>query len=137
MRRTILIPAIAAFAALLTGCGSMHSGTTAPATRSAKLEIVIRPGLIANAQLHRYRLTCQPAGGNLPDPAAACAALARRPRLLDPLPNCSKVIPDTGSKMVTGSFAGRHVVLTFACPRGGVRWGKLALALGLMRPASG
>lgn len=98
---------------------------------------MIQPGFVANAHTQRYRLTCNPSGGSLPHAAAACAALARDPHLLDPLPGCSKVLPDTGSRTITGSFAGKAVHLRFSCPAGTRRWGRLAPLLGLAQKGFG
>jgi hypothetical protein len=136
MRRLIPIIPIACLAA---ACGAASHGSSPPpqSTPKASLAVVIQPGLIANAHTQHYRLTCSPAGGNLPHPAAACAALAESPHLLDPLPGCDKVIPDTGSKTITGSFAGRAVHLRFSCPAGTRRWGRLAPVLGLAQKAFG
>lgn len=112
------------------GCGgSSQAGSSTGAP--AELQIVIVPGLIANAHTQHYRLSCAPAAGTLPHPATACAALARNPHLLDPLRNCNKMMPDTGSRSITGSFAGRKVDMHFACALGATRWGRLARALGL------
>jgi hypothetical protein len=131
---------VTALTAGAAACGSGRSaGSTAAArTPTARLEIVISPGLVANPEVRRYRLTCRPAGGTVPHPAAACAALARSPQLLDPLPPvCHKIVPDAGSRSITGQFEGRRVGLGFMCPDGGRRWGRLAVALGLMSPSSG
>jgi len=135
MRRFACISTLVLITALAAACGS---GTSAgslgpPPGPSARLEIVISPGLVANVRVRRYSLTCRPVGGTVPHPAAACAALARDPHLLDPLPpECHKIVPDAGSRSVTGQFAGRRVGLGFMCPNGGRRWGRLAVALGLV-----
>jgi hypothetical protein len=140
MRRFTCISTVALLAAAAAACGSGMSGgsNTAPSMPSARLEIVISPGLVASPEVRRHKLTCQPAGGTVPHPAAACAALARNPHLLDPLPpECHKIVPDAGSRSITGQFEGRRVGLGFMCPNGGRRWGSLAVALGLVSPASG
>jgi Subtilisin inhibitor-like len=140
MRRFTSIPAVALLTAIAAACGSINSAGSAGAVRtpSARLEIVISPGLVAFAEVRRYRLTCRPAGGTLPHPASACAALAGNPDLLDPLPpECHKIVSDAGSRSVTGQFEGQRIGLGFMCPNGGRRWGRLAVALGLVSPASG
>jgi hypothetical protein len=138
MRRHIPLAAAAVAALAATGCGgASHTQSTTPQLRSTSLDIVLRPGLIANAHTQRYRLTCQPAGGSVPHPAAACAALARQPQLLEPLPNCRNAIPDAGSRSVSGVFGGRRVSLTFSCTRGGPRWARLSRALGLPTGVTG
>ena len=137
MRAPWLILTAACLAAASACGGSDHATLPSSSPPSARLEIVIQPGFVANAHTQRYRLTCNPSGGSLPHAAAACAALARDPHLLDPLPGCSKVIPDTGSRTITGSFAGKAVDLRFSCPAGTRRWGRLASLLGLTQKGFG
>ena len=137
MRTPWLILTAACLATASACGGTADTAPSGPTPPRAALEIVIQPGLIANAHTLRYRLTCSPAGGSLPHPAAACAALAHSPALLAPRPGCSKMIPDPGSRTITGSFAGKAVRLRFSCPAGTRRWGRLAPVLGLAQKAFG
>jgi hypothetical protein len=138
--RTLIPAALAAVALAGTACGGGQTASSSGgggAGASASLRIVARSGFTAIPYVHRWRLTCNPDGGNLPHPASACAALARQPHLLDPLPHCAKAIPDIGSIRMTGVYAGRPVDLSFSCPQGGLRWDKLAAALRLSMPKPG
>jgi len=137
MRLRWVIPTIPCLLAAAACGGMADTAPSGPSPPSARLEIVIQPGFVANAHTQRYRLTCNPSGGSLPHAAAACAVLARDPHLLDPLPACSKVLPDTGSRTITGSFAGKAVHLRFSCPAGTRRWGRLASLLGLTQKGFG
>jgi hypothetical protein len=58
---------------LVAGCGHAQ-----PASRT-QLTVVALNGWVGRAVFH---LSCQPAGGDVPSPAAACAALARQPQLI-------------------------------------------------------
>ena len=60
--------------ALSAGCG----GRAQPASRT-QLTVVALNEWVGRAVFH---LDCQPAGGDVPHPAAACAAIARQPRLI-------------------------------------------------------
>jgi hypothetical protein len=68
-------PALLALLAIVPLVGCSH-GEASPATQLT-LEAL-------NPSVGRavFRLECEPAGGDLPDPAAACAALAKVPRLI-------------------------------------------------------
>jgi hypothetical protein len=76
-----------------------------------------------------YTLTCDPAGGTVSDPAAACARLMRGTSLFGPLPvhvACPMIMIDAGSATVTGTYLGRLVHETIV--DGGCdisRWAKL------------
>src|SRR5438093_1468233 len=60
----------------LAGCGSSQLGDSAPQT-----ELTMRA---VNTSVGRsvFHLDCEPPGGDLPDPAGACAALSRAPELV-------------------------------------------------------
>jgi hypothetical protein len=127
----LLLVAIAA-----TACGgSAGSGSGASTPSSvppSSLRIEIQPGFIANAKATSYTLTCNPAGGTVPHPAAACSALAADPTLLAPGAPCGAGMPDVGSKAVTGTWQGRRVALQYrGCEGDGPRWVKMAAALGI------
>ncbi|SRR6266508_2505042 len=60
----------------------------------------------------RWTLRCGPAGGTHPHPAAACAALARHPEALKPVPPqavCSLVYGGPQVARVRGRYRGRAV----------------------------
>jgi hypothetical protein len=67
----------------------------------------------------RYTLRCDPAGGTLPDPAAACARIASSPgvaALLAPPSGdevCTQIYGGPDRALVRGTLAGRPVDLAF------------------------
>jgi len=64
-----LIPAVA-------GCGGSQLGDTAPETRLTMRAVNTSVGRSV------FHLDCEPPGGDLPDPAGACAALLIKPELV-------------------------------------------------------
>jgi len=96
-RRTVVIASLAA--ALIAGLAggiaalaaagekSMRQPAAAAAgeTSKATLAIAIAEGDVVAGPVS-YTLTCAPAGGSLPHPARACAAIARHPSMLVPQP---------------------------------------------------
>lgn len=71
---------LTALSVALLGCGGADDTTTgttsgddAGATASTELTITVDPG--SGGDVATYALTCEPAGGDHPDPDAACAAL--------------------------------------------------------------
>jgi hypothetical protein len=118
---------LAMLAALAVGCFGGESGTTtsrptlAAASGTLRVAVTLRravtptqivpAGATSVARRRHYSLTCGPAGGTMPTPTAACAALDdlathhRRPRF------CSIIQPQGGGALstasITGTFAGR------------------------------
>jgi Subtilisin inhibitor-like len=134
--RTSLALSLAATLALTAGCGGRSGvASSGPSATPAALTVTIQPGFVAHRKPHTYRLTCAPVGGTLPDPAAACLALARHPSLLRPVSRCRRVLPDIGRVQVRGMVGGRPVSMVFACPETLLRWRVLATALRV--PAAG
>jgi subtilisin inhibitor-like len=133
--RILLVVTIATAVAAAACGGTSSGGSSAPAATPAALTVTIQPGFVAHAHARTFRLTCAPAGGTLPHPAAACLALTRRPGLLEPFRRCPRVMPDLGRVQVAGVAGGRRVSLVFGCPQTVSRWRALAAALGV--PAGG
>ena len=124
-----LLTAVVCLATLAAGCGS--KGTAASSAPSdIRLTITIAPGFIANAHVTRYRLTCTPPAGTVPDASRACRALEADAGLLAAIP--CPLTPDTGSELVRGTANGARVDLRLsgssACAN---RWQRLANALGI------
>ncbi|MGH3304039.1 MAG: SSI family serine proteinase inhibitor [Streptosporangiaceae bacterium] len=65
-----------------------------------------------NAAPAHYTLRCEPAGGTVPDPAAACAQLLADPDLLAPRPApamCPMILATSAHAVVDGTYLGRQV----------------------------
>ncbi len=122
--RAVLLLALLALA-LAAGCGGSSSAGneptaprstgTAPATA---LRITVWPrGRIAPAPARRYELRCEPAGGSLPRPAMACAALAARRSALRPVsPDmaCTQLYGGPQEALVRGAVRGDPIRARFS-----------------------
>jgi hypothetical protein len=135
----ILLVVTTATALAAAACGGASGGGAPPPASAvpAALTVTIQPGFVAHAHARSFRLTCAPAGGTLPHPAAACRALTRRPGLLEPFRRCPRVMPDVGRVQVSGVAGGRRVSLVFGCPQTFARWRMLAAALGVPGAGNG
>jgi Subtilisin inhibitor-like len=128
--RILLALSLATTLAVAAGCGGRSgAASSGPPATPAALTVTIQPGFVAHRRPRTFRLTCAPVGGTLPDPAAACRALARHPGLVAPLRRCARVLPDVGRVEVRGTVGGRPVAMVFACPGTQARWRLLARAL--------
>jgi hypothetical protein len=97
---------------------------------ATNLQIVVTPGFLKGASVHRYRLTCDPPGGTVPDPASACQALQTNPGLLAHQRRCA--MPDVGNARAIGEFRGGRVDAWFGmCGADQAPWQRLATALGI------
>jgi hypothetical protein len=89
------------------GQGVTEPSTTAPAT---VLTIVVDDGSGGQRTVH---LTCEPAGGDHPDPAAACAVLERAgAEQLPPVPKdrmCTQIYGGAQTARITGTWRGKAV----------------------------
>jgi hypothetical protein len=101
-----------------------------PATaRAAKISLEVSFSGSATTAAAHYKLRCDPAGGTVADPAAACAKLMRGISLFGPLPAhvaCPMIMANAGRATVTGTYLGRPVHETLV--DGGcdlIRWAKL------------
>jgi hypothetical protein len=84
-------------------------------------------------------LRCDPDGGTVPDPAAACAQLFADPSLLEPQPvghvvACPMILASSGRAVVDGTYLGRHVDETIV--DGGCDLQRWAELLRIFRPTS-
>ena len=140
--------AAGACALLAAACGSTAApGSGAPAnggsspsspaasssgpttTAAAKISLDVSFSGSPTTPAAHYTLRCEPAGGTVANPAAACARLMRGASLFGPLPAhvaCPMIMADAGRAIVTGSYLGRPVHETIV--DGGCdvsRWAKL------------
>lgn len=81
-----------------------------PAAGTTDLTIVINNGAGGTTT---YRLTCNPAGGDHPEPPTACRILAERgERALAPVPpgmQCAQVYGGPQTARITGTWQGRRI----------------------------
>jgi hypothetical protein len=99
-------PVVAALVALTLGAA------TAAAAGPTRLAIAVYAKGVAARQAKRYRLTCTPAAGTVPDPARACRVLARLTNPFAPVPKdeiCTQIALGPQEAIVSGTVAGAHV----------------------------
>ena len=111
---------IALAGTLLMACGPSEApvatpaATTADAPSATTLTITVDPG--GGEDVQQYSLTCDPSGGDHPDPDGACSALAdaadAEPNPLDPVPAdvaCTEIYGGDQTAVVEGTLAGEPV----------------------------
>lgn len=133
-------------ALLLSGCGTTRAGSgsgdasggtnpTGPATSASpsaaasELKVTVRAD--ANAAPTTWTLRCDPPGGDHPDPAAACAAIAKAIHPFAPTAKgvmCTQIYGGPQTATVAGSWNGEPVNASYrrtdGCEVG--RWKQLA-----------
>ena len=120
-----VVPRMVAAAALLfaAGCGGAGTGgdvTTEPGAGSddrgaTELTIVVRQGPGGGEQT--YSLACDPAGGDHPDPEAACRLLSELEDPFAPVPPdamCTEIYGGPQTATVTGTLRGEPVDAEFS-----------------------
>ncbi len=95
------------------------SGSPSPESSTTDLTIVVDSG---RGTTTSWRLTCDPPGGDHPDPAAACAALsAHGERALPPVAKdraCTQVYGGPQTATITGTWRGQPVHSRFSLTDG-------------------
>jgi hypothetical protein len=132
--RSRVLVALVALAAL-SACGSESSdgggGSDGDAPSSAKtsLTIDVTPG--EGADTKTFKLTCDPAGGDHPQPQQACDAIAEAgASVFEPVSSdtvCTSVFGGPQKATVTGTYEGKDVDASFSRDNGCEidRWEKL------------
>ena len=134
MRRFAVLAVVPLLA--LSACGSDVSsdgaadprGDSSPAAGTS-LEIVVTAA--EGAEPATYELTCDPAGGDHPQPAQACAAIvAAGVKVFDPVPSdqmCTMIYGGPQTATVKGTYEGTEVDASFSRQDGCEidRWEKL------------
>ncbi len=117
------------------GTSEPTASSSGPVTAAAaKTSLSVTISATATSPAAHYTLRCDPAGGTVRDPAAACARLLAGPSLFGPLPAhvaCPAIMANAGRATVTGTFLGAPVHETIVA--GGCdisRWAKLKQVLG-------
>jgi len=121
-RRALRAGISVAFLLAASGCfGSSGSGATA-------LNVAFGPD-DGSRGLVLFHLRCDPPGGSIPSPAAACARITSRPQLVTPPPSNVTCSPGIGqwAVTITGSYRSQAVRQHFgACDNQMFAWMKLA-----------
>jgi hypothetical protein len=138
-----------AVAVSLTACGSEQakgapsktpSGAVAsPSPAQSVTDLTVNVQASATSRAKTWTLTCDPAGGDHPNPAAACAALAKAPRPFTPVPKdqqCTMIYGGPEQATVTGTWKGKPVNAKFNRKNGCelARWTALDPVLGKLPP---
>jgi hypothetical protein len=125
-KRTLRV--LASVGAVLALGSLPASGLARPPATELTIRVWNRPVPAPPARI--YRLACAPAGGTLPHPARACAALAAAPKLLAPPRSCRAV--DVVRATVTGTLRRAPLRRTYlGCPSELAAWRALAARLGI------
>ena len=123
MRSALRRAAAAFLLCVVAGCGTGTGGdvTTDPAPdgtttgEDTRLTVVVTASPDSAEQT--YTLVCDPAGGDHPDPAAACRALIRVKDPFAPVPPdtmCTEIYGGPQTATVTGTFRGEPVDAEFS-----------------------
>jgi hypothetical protein len=136
---------LSAVVALTAACGSQgsagHAASRGSAAAKPTSSLVISVAATRGATPRRWTLTCGPhaAGGTLPHPAAACAALASVKGPFAPVPHglmCSMIDSGPQSASIRGTWDGQPVATWYSrqdsC--GAARWTKIWKVLGQVNP---
>ena len=111
--------AVAVLAAALVGCGSDSSAGTGGDTR---LTVTYWPDGPQGGTKRTWTLRCDPVGGSLPRPAAACRKLAADPAAVaEPVPPstvCAQIYGGPQTARVTGRVDGELVSTAFSRTNG-------------------
>jgi hypothetical protein len=125
--RALLLIALASTALLACGTDEAPPATTGPeptatttgSPAATSLTITVEPG--ASAATQTYTLTCDPSGGEHPDPDNACAALedagAAEVNPLDPVAPelaCTEIYGGEQTAVVEGTVAGEPIRAEFS-----------------------
>jgi hypothetical protein len=132
----LLAAACGSTAAPGTGAPDAGSGGSTAATPAASARISLDVDFAGSptTRPEHYILRCEPAGGSVADPAAACAKLLKDADIFGPLPAhvlCPMIMADAGRATVTGTYFGRHVhesLVDGGCDL--ARWAKLRQVFG-------
>jgi hypothetical protein len=100
-------------AAAPSSSGGSQSSTSSHTTSAAKISLSVSFSGSTSIAPEHYILRCEPAGGTVSDPAAACAKLMKRgASLFGPMPTqiaCPMIMASARRITVTGRYLGRPV----------------------------
>ncbi len=132
-----------AVAVLAAGCGSGSSSGSvtprdAPTSTAAATALTVK---VTDGTTTTSTLTCDPAGGDLPGAAAACAALEKNgAKFLPPTSKdlvCTMIFGGDQTAVITGTWKGKAVNAGFSRQNGCeiARWDALVPLLPKLAPA--
>ena len=100
------------------GCGSVAGDSPEPRARGTQLEITVWPKGQGKSDPLTTTLSCNPAGGDVADPDAACTAIAAKgASLFEPTPaglSCTELYGGPQEARVIGSVSGQAVDARFS-----------------------
>jgi len=128
----------------VTACGGATDdvGDSVAADGATSLTIELWPAGEGQGDVVEATLTCDPVGGDLPDPAAACAALAGAGRAalapVDPGSPCTMIFGGPEQARITGTLDGAPVDARLERANGCEidRWDRLVAVLPAYEPES-
>lgn len=101
---------------VLSGCGAQQAGSPSPTPAASstgagdQLTIAVRDG---SGPTTTWRLTCNPPGGDHPDPGTACRVLQEKAaQALPPVPKgrmCTQIYGGPQTATITGTWLGKPV----------------------------
>jgi len=114
----------------LTAC-SGDDDTVAQTEPATRLEVQV--SAMEGADPQRWTLTCEPVGGDHPDPGTACADLAREGMPFAPLSGdvCTEIYGGPQTAVVRGTYKGQPVSLELSRTDGCriAQWDRLGAVL--------
>lgn len=134
MRAPVLLLVVGGL--LLAGCGGTSEQVAAPAPSAAAgetaLVVSFRPDAGVAASV--TTLTCEPPGGDHPDPPTACADLAAELEPFAPIPGdslCTELYGGSQQATVRGTYRGQEVALDLSRTDGctTAQWDRLGALL--------
>ncbi len=146
-RPAALLAAVVAPLVLAAGCGTDDGGDmsgepSGPATRAGTTELIIVVRSGRGSEERRFSLVCDPAGGDHPDPEAACRLLDELDDPFAPVPPdtmCTEIYGGPQTATVTGTLRGEPVDAELDRTNGCEisRWDQHAVILGETRSGAG
>jgi hypothetical protein len=134
VRRTALVSGLLAAGVLLAACGTQSGGGSPNPTSVGLTRLTVTARDSPTAVEQTWTLTCDPAGGSHPDPATACAELAKATDPFAPTPPdraCTMIYGGAQTATITGTYRGLSVNASYSRTNGCeiARWGAVTTVL--------
>ena len=136
--RLLALPFALIVVALLAACGG-EIDQASPAQGETRLIIELWPSGQDTGTASRAELTCDPPGGDLADPVAACQALQNQREALEVLPAdavCTQIYGGPETAVITGTLDGEAIEVRLSRANGCEidRWEQLRPVLPAYEP---